>query len=53
MRLFFKNKTAEQTFSVCLLISIVFIMIYVELITKEIALLKGVRKSDNKVLGKI
>lgn len=28
-------------------------MIYVEVITKEIALLKGVRKSDNKVLGKL
>ena len=28
MRLFFKNKTAEQIFSVCLLISIVFIMLF-------------------------
>lgn len=28
MRLFFKNKTAEQTFSICLLISIVFIMLF-------------------------
>lgn len=28
MKAIFKNKTAEQTFSVCLLISIVFIMLF-------------------------